>query len=369
MRHATVFLVWQSDVPKTRNKVKAAVLAAAKSLCSDKLDVEVDFDTRGESGSPDIGEVILRKIRAADVVVCDVTPVARREKDLPSSAPKSIPNPNVMLEAGYALGSIGPEKLVLVCDEAISSSLPFDIRSRRTSFFDDKGELTKTLKVAIAACLEQHSLPGDEIARRAVLDTLFGPGAGSPTVTKFRRSLSLDVDFLATGPGDLYARLSSYLEGNASSSWPQAWEYGPTPDTALLDDLKTALRPSSAADARRSAEFRILNFLDAVEIRIQLKEMATRVRSGEFLGTTVKNGPLLERHSACESIEGWLCELERFGLPADELQDWLQGASKQTEPKLTRPEQNELMRTKERVLSQLSKIDPMTISAKVRSLG
>jgi len=93
--------------------VRKALNSAAEELRTDDLDIEVDSDTGGEPGSPVIGEVILRKIRQADVVVCDVTPVAVRKRDLDGDEGATVPNPNVLFEAGYAIATVELGSVIL----------------------------------------------------------------------------------------------------------------------------------------------------------------------------------------------------------------------------------------------------------------
>ena len=57
----------------------------------------MDQDTAGIAGWPDIASTILTKIEKCEVFVADLTPINGPE---PDSRP--TPNPNVMLELGYA---------------------------------------------------------------------------------------------------------------------------------------------------------------------------------------------------------------------------------------------------------------------------
>jgi len=59
------------------------------------------------AGSPPIVDTILAKIAACDVFVPDVT-------FMPASGERRTPNPNVMIEYGYALKTPGPERIVAV---------------------------------------------------------------------------------------------------------------------------------------------------------------------------------------------------------------------------------------------------------------
>lgn len=130
-----VFWSWQSDLPKdlTTDFVKEA-LEKALALVSDDLELspaerpELDHDTKGEAGLVEIVNTIFKKIEAADAFVADVTPVAATDKG------KEVPNPNVMIELGHALKTLGAEKIILVANSAYGAKpedLPFDLRHRR----------------------------------------------------------------------------------------------------------------------------------------------------------------------------------------------------------------------------------------------
>lgn len=110
---------------------------------------EVDHDTKGVSGTPDIVQQIMSKIDGASVFVADMTPVCVTD---PSSLrpdladdrqpkPKHVQNSNVMTELGYAEKALGLEKVILVANAEHypgPDALPFDWRNRR-------GPLTYTL--------------------------------------------------------------------------------------------------------------------------------------------------------------------------------------------------------------------------------
>jgi hypothetical protein len=130
----TIFWSWQSDRDErvARHLIREALVIALKQL-SGGVDIEdrleIDHDTRGLPGSPDIVMAILEKIDAADVFVADVTPIVVSEKG------KHIANPNVLIELGYAKKSIGKERWITVWNTAFTDcrveDLPFDLRGRR----------------------------------------------------------------------------------------------------------------------------------------------------------------------------------------------------------------------------------------------
>jgi hypothetical protein len=129
-----VFYAWQSDLPPAanRNFILSALEAAAESLRRDKsLEVEpvVDRDTQGVPGSPDISATILEKIDQAAVFVGDVSIINQAS----SKTDRPTPNPNVLLELGYAVKALGLGRIILVINTAFGSpeQLPFDLRMKR----------------------------------------------------------------------------------------------------------------------------------------------------------------------------------------------------------------------------------------------
>jgi hypothetical protein len=96
-----------------------------------KRDIIADQDTQGVPGSPGVAETILDKIRLADIFVADLTPIQTDEER--KLGGRACPNPNVMLEYGYALHALGEGKIIGVLNEFHGSpkDLPFDLSHRR----------------------------------------------------------------------------------------------------------------------------------------------------------------------------------------------------------------------------------------------
>lgn len=130
----TIFWSWQSDRSEreTRHLVREALVVALDRLTGDsdiEERLEIDHDTRGLPGSPDIVASILEKIEAASIFVADITPIAISEGG------KHLANPNVLIELGYAKKALGTARVVTVWNTAFTKSrpedLPFDLRGRR----------------------------------------------------------------------------------------------------------------------------------------------------------------------------------------------------------------------------------------------
>lgn len=132
MPKKVIFYSWQSDLPNATNRgfIERALeqaLAASSTHRDSELDPVIDRDTLGVPGAPDIAAVIFAKIENADVFVADISLIPSEGQRRPT------PNPNVLIELGYALKALGPEKVVLVFNEAFGrlDQLPFDLQRKR----------------------------------------------------------------------------------------------------------------------------------------------------------------------------------------------------------------------------------------------
>lgn len=145
-----IFWSWQSDnhQPSGRHFVREVLSALVAELNAEAVTedaerpegdgdgdgegtegrIQVDHDTLDVGGSPPIADTILRKIGEAAVFVADVTPVGR------TKGGKLLPNPNVMIELGYAMKVLEQERILLVMNSAEGAALrhlPFDLRHWR----------------------------------------------------------------------------------------------------------------------------------------------------------------------------------------------------------------------------------------------
>lgn len=81
--------------------------SAIKDVKADEeleLDPCLDRDTAGVPGSPDIANTIFEKIKNADIFAADVSFI---NGELPG---RRTPNPNVLVELGYAACFIGVDR-------------------------------------------------------------------------------------------------------------------------------------------------------------------------------------------------------------------------------------------------------------------
>jgi len=175
MTEAIIFYSWQSDLPNKTNRgfIQNALEQAVKAIKSDEsIEVQpvIDRDTSGVPGSPNISETIFSKIDKAAAVVCDVSIILENGK-------RPVPNPNVLIELGYALKSLGWKRVLLVVNTAHGpvESLPFDLRQHRVIPYNvpsnatpeikesQRKQLASTLKVAIETILTSPVTPQQEV--------------------------------------------------------------------------------------------------------------------------------------------------------------------------------------------------------------
>ena len=130
---STIFYSWQSDRPPSicRSFIKDALESAIKTVSLElalEEAIRLDQDTAGVPGSPGIAESILKKIDDCAMFVADLTAVTTNDER------EKAPNPNVLIEYGYALKVVGVNRIIGVMNEAYGvadETLPFDLKHRR----------------------------------------------------------------------------------------------------------------------------------------------------------------------------------------------------------------------------------------------
>lgn len=135
-----VFWSWQSDrAAKFNREVIQTALGRALEALSEELELqpsegpELDHDTKNAKGMAAIADTIFDKIKAAGIFVGDVTTVGK------SDGGRELPNPNVLIELGWAWAHLTHERIILVANKYYgpkkAENLPFDIRHRRAVIF------------------------------------------------------------------------------------------------------------------------------------------------------------------------------------------------------------------------------------------
>ena len=161
----TVFFSWASDLPNATNRtfIQDALSDAIKAINRDdnvQLEVCLDRDTQGVPGSPPIADTIFDKIENCNLFVCDVSIINKGTKS------RKTPNPNVLIELGFAARHLSWDDIVCVCniDFGPVEDLPFDIRHRRVKPYSLNGkekhnvkdDLKRLLSTIIKSRIEHH---------------------------------------------------------------------------------------------------------------------------------------------------------------------------------------------------------------------
>ena len=143
-----IFYSWQSDLPssKTRSFIKSCINEAI-DLAKDTEAIEAERDeaTLRTTGSPDIVQTLFSKIDECDYFIADVSLCFTED----TKGQKKAPNPNVMLELGYAVKTLSWNRVLCVCNTDFGDDFPFDFdHNRRTVFsFERKDKGTEKYRV------------------------------------------------------------------------------------------------------------------------------------------------------------------------------------------------------------------------------
>jgi hypothetical protein len=222
------------------------------------LEAVIDRDTLGTAGSPDIATTILEKIDKSSAVVADVTLVDG------GSEGRRFPNPNVLIEVGYAIKSRSFSRLILVMNTHFGpvEALPFDLRGKRVMTYSSPPdaesrslERTRLRGALTAALVETLALdaptpislgsPVDlEQVRRQINDAL--SQSKEDVVPSLQGALSqLDREGGAIAPIDYVTLLNGIVAEHRKT--------GRIPDAYLLTlcDRSIAVQPTSNAHFNR----------------------------------------------------------------------------------------------------------------------
>lgn len=129
-----IFYSWQSDLPQNKTKLfirECIDEAITLALDSEAIEAVRDEATLGTTGSPDIVDTLFSKIDECDLFIADVTLCFTEDEE----KVKRSPNPNVMLELGYAVKTLGWNRIICLCNTDFGEKFPFDFdHNRRTSY-------------------------------------------------------------------------------------------------------------------------------------------------------------------------------------------------------------------------------------------
>lgn len=172
-----IFFSWQVDRLSLtgRNLIERALGDAIVALKADAdidpayRELVIDRDTSGVPGSPPLVETIFAKVDAATAFLSDLTYVASRADG------RLMPNPNVLLEHGWALRALTWRRVISVMNIAHGSPedqpLPFDLQHFRRPILyncpDDADQATRrAARDALAGAFRDalRAILNDEVA-------------------------------------------------------------------------------------------------------------------------------------------------------------------------------------------------------------
>ena len=244
MTDVNIFYSWQSDLPNPTNRgfIQDVLEKAARSIrTDDTIHVEpvIDRDTQGVPGSPNISTTIFSKIEESAVFVCDVTIVEKNES-------RSFPNPNVLIELGYALKALGWDRVILVQNTHYGpvKSLPFDLRQH----------------LVIAYNLSPSSAAEEKKAAKKTLSSKL-EGAIRTIFSSFETSLPEESTFKE--------QCCAIVRQNDKQSWLSLLEKYSEPIIDLLIDWKQRWEPQVSPELHESPrkyDAWQKSFADAVDI-------------------------------------------------------------------------------------------------------
>lgn len=155
-----IFYAWQSDHNTSRTHIGEALRRIATTANSEwkaLAPIIIEMATDVGDGAVRIDLALMEKIARADCVVADSTPVAVHKSRL-------LPNPNILIEIGYALASKPAEQVILIehsahtktlLAEDSAARLPFDIDHVHRVRYDAPAELRKRLESEIRQLLQR----------------------------------------------------------------------------------------------------------------------------------------------------------------------------------------------------------------------
>ena len=175
----TIFYSWQSDLPNNTNRgfIERALNKAVESIKAEAemvIDPCVERDVQGETGTPDIAHAIFRKIDKCRIFVGDVSII-----NPTATTDRKTPNPNVLLELGYAAKMLTWDYVICVYNTAFGSvkDLPFDLLTKLMCVYsvteeeqnksDERGKLASKLKSALVPILTRLAVNIAENSKQA----------------------------------------------------------------------------------------------------------------------------------------------------------------------------------------------------------
>lgn len=136
-----IFYSWQSDLPNSENRnfIQGCIDKTIKKF-KDIIEITADRDTKDKLGAPDITKTIFEKIDECDLFVADISITNKSKCKFLRTGSRPTPNPNVLIELGYAVKTLNWDRIICVYNTDYSDldALPFDLRQHRITSYSLK---------------------------------------------------------------------------------------------------------------------------------------------------------------------------------------------------------------------------------------
>jgi hypothetical protein len=332
-----VFYSWQTDLPSNtnRNFIERALKNAANALINDgSLQVEpvVDRDTVGVPGSPNISDTIFSKIDQAHVFVCDVS-IINQNAVAQNADARPTPNPNVLVELGYAMKTLGARRIIMVFNSAYGKpeQLPFDLRLRRVTTYwmptesEDRATERKRLEGTLVEALRASLAEVDIQPPTTAMQPTLAEQARVAINTSQANQVSLVRKYMGELANTITAMTPTFAS-NESERWDEqlVQAIDESTDAALVfSQLAEAIVTMRADEAARSMYEGFARILDLYTFSPQFQGYPNQYSHdlAKFLG-----------HELFVTFFSFLIQEGRWELIADLLNEDLQARTKNFGP-------------------------------------
>lgn len=145
MQKFKIFYSWQSDLPsnKTKSFIRECINEAIDlAQETEAIEAERDEATSGTTGSPNIVTTLFSKIDECDLFIADLSLCFTEDHN----GEKRSPNPNVLLELGYAVKTLTWDRVICLCNTDYGNQYPFDVAHNRITDYSLEGKSRKEVK-------------------------------------------------------------------------------------------------------------------------------------------------------------------------------------------------------------------------------
>lgn len=282
-----IFYSWQSEIKKTRYFIRECIdLAIELARESEAFEALRDEATKDVPGSPNIVQTIFSKIDECDLFIADVS-LCYESAD----KKKKSPNPNVLIELGYAIHAIGTNRVICVLDTEYGEleQLPFDIRQNRILHYSfnngTKAEVKHEVAEAIFCDIRDLQNKGERIRDN---ESQLVVGTYNEKEKKVIRSFE-PIELRSRYNGDLITEMTK-----------NAKEY-----IGCINELSERMKADKAFDEESrqmmdEEDKALLNLFRTSEIADFQKKLKSITDAGDILGKNTKQVTAFEKEAMTE---------------------------------------------------------------------